>query len=198
MPRPKNLRYANLSPQEVRLINAYLKGFTKTAAAKEAGYPPSVYKTNYVQLFRKPAVAQEIDVRKREMAKRNELTEDWIIEQLMKAAGATVGDMVVLDKDGSPRLDFKKLSPELRSFMKSFESKEIKDGRGDGARNVLHTKVSGPDQLRAIEMLMKILGMGKETIEIKSDQEDIRQLWEAQDRLNKKWEDDDGTPKDSV
>lgn len=160
-----------------------MKGYTKENALIEAGYKPSSAKVNHKQVFGRADVQAEIKRRMDKMVERNALSEDWIIQRLMKIADADLGEMLEVDEEGNAKFNFNKLTPELKYALSSFQSELGKIGRGEAAQRVLKNKVGLIDKLRALELLGKKLGMFAERHVIDADAGLIEKLTAGRKRL---------------
>jgi hypothetical protein len=68
--------------------------------------------------------------------------------------------------------------------MAGFDVEEFVRGRGDKARPAQKIKVRMADQLRALEMLGKHLGMFKDRVEFSTDNDVIARLLAGKKRVN--------------
>ena len=169
----------DLSVQQIKLVNGLMKGNKAYDAMKDAGYSEGSCKDGQGNIIGHPAVQAELTRRKQQMIERNQITEDWIVQRLARIADASIGDILEIDRDGKPFLNWEKMTPSLKATIKKFEQTEFTDGRGAKAGKAKKTKVELDDKLRALELLMKVLGIGKETVEVKVESDSVSNIWAA-------------------
>lgn len=172
-----------LEVRHIKAINGLLKGLTRYEALKRAGYSEVVCRTDPHSVFGRPDVQAEIERRKRKMAERNAVTEDWVIQRLMEIANASVGDLIEIDETGVPKWNWKALTPSMRAAIGNFSVDEYVEGRGDDKALRKKVKIQMHDKLRALEMLGKHLGMFKDKVEVSADQNLINLLNEGRARV---------------
>ena len=145
---------AKLSARHNRVVTEYMKCLNKTDAMLKAGYAPSMAKTRHGDVFGRADVQSEIERRTKLAAHRGDVTLDWIVERLKAIADANIGDMLVVYSDGDASIDFNRMTPQISRALKKFTQKTGKGGK-------IQT-VELSDQLRALELLVRHLGLSKE------------------------------------
>lgn len=170
-----------MKEQYLTAINFYLQGMTKGQALRKAGFKFSARRPS--DIFEKPEVKEELERRMKDMAERNSVTEDYIVNKLKIIAEANIGDLVEVI-DGTPRLNFDLLTDEVRAAISDISVDEYKSGRGAGAIPVTKIKIKASDKLRALELLMRIGGFDKTKIEVSAEDGLIEKLQAARTRLN--------------
>ena len=75
-------------------------------------------------------------------------------------ADANLGEALDIYSDGSARINFEKFTPQLKKALTKFSVSERKDGRQGNV--IIDTKVGLADQLKALELLLRHLGLSKE------------------------------------
>lgn len=158
-----------MEKRHLDVVRYYMRGYKKADCLRMAGYSESLATTDAESIFNRPDVAAEIKKRTDNMMKRNEITEDWIVQRLMNIADASIGDLIEVDKDGNPSLDMSKLNPTLRNALAGFEIEKYMKGRGENAREATKIKVKMSDKIRALELLGKYFGMFKEKVQVSGD-----------------------------
>ena len=123
------------------------------------------------------------------MVETSELSEQWLVKRLMRIADASVGDLIEVDSEGIPQWNWNRLTEDMRKTLNDVEIHEYQEGRGDGASKVKKVKVRSQDQLRAMEMLMKILGLDKKQVHISGDEHLIERLHAARARATAELDD---------
>lgn len=173
-----------LKPQHMKAVNFYMKGYSEKEALLRAGFSESVANTNPRQVFGRDDVEKEIKRRLDRMREDNKLSEDWIVERLMQIAGANIGDLLVMDDEGSLKIDYSKLTPAMKAAIGGVEINELKEGRGPKAVPKTQVKIKMNDKLRALEMLMKILGLDRTKVEVSAEDALIEKLIQGRNRVS--------------
>jgi len=157
--------------EEIAIRELFDNKFTsKRKALDAAGYS----KENSVgKVFNKPTVKAEIEIRQKNLARKHNINQDQIVDELVKIGFSGVGDLIEVNKNGDATLDFKKLTPAHRAGIKSFTTKVYTDGKGQDAREVKETKVEFISKLSALDYLSKHLGL------FEKDNDDAKGLIEA-------------------
>lgn len=177
------MRLVELTNKELKAVNNYMRGMNKGKALKKAGFGDSeVNSPNMV--FSRPHVIEEIERRQQRLIKDNELTEKWIVDRLMTIADANFGDLIEYDDSGAPFINYSKMDRKMRVALAGMDIEQSTSGRGSAAKPVTKIKIRPADKLRALEMLMKYLGLGKDRMEISMDQELVNRLYRGRERAN--------------
>lgn len=179
-----------LSSRHLKVVNLYMKGMSKKEALKMAGYSDYTATHDAGSIFGREDVQKEIEFRTQKMVERAQLTEDWIVERLKKIADSSVGDLIDLDEKGQPFFNWKKMTPDIRKALADLDIHEYKEGRGPNARDVKKIRVRMQDQMKALELLGKYLGMWKEKVELTSEDALIQALFEGRKRVGSEEEND--------
>lgn len=164
---------ARLTEKQARFVAEYLVDLNATEAAKRAGYSEKTAYSIGFENLRKPeikeAIQEAIDVR----AKRTEITQDMVLQELAKVAFSNGTDFAkvvsreapttIIDDEGNPQqvmglvqsvviVDTDSLTPDKRAAIAG-----IKEGK-------FGIEVKSYDKVRALELLGQHLGMftGKE------------------------------------
>lgn len=173
-----------LTPRRRKVVDAFMKGFSKKKALLEAGYSLTTATTRANDIFGDPAVQTEIGRRQKLATHRADIDLDWIIERLKDIADANIGDMLNIYSDGSASLNFNKLTPQLARALSKFAVSEKKSGRGKDAGSIVETKVGFVDKLKALELLIRHLGLSREkqAIEVSGEVSLVEQLHRGRSR----------------
>ena len=187
----KGIGYRGCSVKEHKVLNAVMRGINREEAMIKNGYSPSYARTNSHQFYNRPHIKTELERRMKEAVERNELSEDWIVQRLMSIADATLYDLfekdengeLVLDEEGLPQYVLNQMNPRLKRALNSFSIRRYMQGRGKDAKPVTEVKATLQDQLRALEMLGRYLGMFKEKVEISGSEQLMERYNEARRRV---------------
>jgi phage terminase small subunit len=167
---------AKLKPKHRKVVDSYLKCFNKTQAMLDAGYSESMAKTRHQDVFGREDVQSEIERRQKLAAHRSDITLDWIVERLKDIADANIGDMLDIYSDGSASINFEKMTPAIARSLKKFSS-TVHKGK-------VNNTVELSDQLRALELLIRHLGLSKEkqSVELSGEVSLVEQLHAGRSR----------------
>jgi phage terminase small subunit len=93
-----------LNPRQQRFAAEYIIDFNATAAYQRAGYKAAGHaaEVNASRLLSNAEVQAAIKVGMEALAKRTELTQDWIVERLKENAARAAQAVPVFDREGSP------------------------------------------------------------------------------------------------
>ena len=171
-----------LTPKRRKVIDAYMKSFNKKQSMLAAGYSESMSSTRSQDIFGDPAVEAEISRRQKIASHRSDITLDWIVGRLKMIADANLGEALDIYSDGSARINFEKFTPQLKKALTKFSVSERKDGRKGNV--IIDTKVGLADQLKALELLLRHLGLSKEknSLELSGEVSMVEQLHAGRSR----------------
>lgn len=172
-----------LSERKRRVIDLYLSGRSKTEAMLGAGYAQGTAETRQSFIFTDPEVKKEIARRMNIAAARADITLDWIVDRLKSIADANLGDLIEIDEAGRPTVNYKNLSPDLKRALANFTVDEISEGRGEDARKGLRIRVGTLDKIRALELLVKHLGLSKEKVVVSVEADLVERLQRGRSRV---------------
>ena len=173
---------AQLTAKQKRFCDEYLIDLNATQACIRAGYSNKRASEQAYQLLQKTTVQKYIQERKAERVERIEVTQDFVIRELMaiasvnatdyakiveKHATANVnGNIVQLyDSDGNPVM-YRTVEPILTDELTDIQKKAlavIKKGR-DGF------EIKPYDKLKVLELLGRHLGMWDKKIEEQTEE----------------------------
>ena len=158
-----------LNDRQLATVDAYFSnGFIKEQAMLAGGYSKTTARTRPQVCFDNPAVQAEINRRKSDMAKKHELSQEWLVAELMKkaTAGETLSKFKKVDGQGQLHWDFTGATTEELSLVKDLGVEFTKMGRGDGAIDVTKFKMKEPDDQAALMALGRHLGFFNDTLTI--------------------------------
>jgi phage terminase small subunit len=149
---------SNLPLKQRRFVEEYLKSANGADAYKRAGYKT---KNNEVasrcayDLLKKPDIANALDLLRRSRSIRSQITADRVLEEVARIAFADIGDIIMIDGHGRPRI---RPSSELTDdARRSIQSVEIR-ASGEFAEVI---KVKQHDKNAALFKLMEHLGIAR-------------------------------------
>jgi len=140
---------AELTERQKRFVDEYLIDLNATQAAIRAGYSEKTAYRIGAELLQKTSVAEQIEKRKAARIRRTEITQDFVLTELMKIASADGTDFATVFKRNrvslTPTAD---LPPEKRAAVASIKK---------GAKGAVEVKTY--DKMKALELIGKHLGM---------------------------------------
>ena len=152
-----NRTRSSLSEQQRLLVDAYFAtNGNETQAAELAGYANAQRVGIAKSLFRTPAVAVEVERRRRRLTDKAELTMERIVEEYKKVAFSSVGDLIEVNEDGTAFIDMRRMDDETRAAISEFSTDIALDKTTGG--EVLKMKVKLHDKLTALNALTRIMG----------------------------------------
>lgn len=153
--------YDQLKPSERMFVNSYISTDNPitaivTAFPKLAG--SSVAQVRAFDMLNRPlvqaAIAQKVDA----LAERYDVSMDALVRELSYMAKSRFGDYFRITEDGEPFVDLSEATPEALSAIQSVTVEDVKEGRGDDARDIRKVKLSFYDKQSAIDKLIRIQG----------------------------------------
>ncbi len=168
----------DLSAQSRRAINDYIMHGNKRRAAKAAGFSG----TYAYDFFQRDDVVREIERRMKVSEDKTDMDRAYLLEKLRLIIDATPGELLEISEKGRPSMNWKKLSPELKSVMSKLELTTDRPG-GKYKRQKVSVKFDTPDQLNAINLAAKLLGLFEEKHTIAIEEGIINRLSSKRDKL---------------
>lgn len=137
-----------LTEKQKRFCDEYLIDLNATQAAIRAGYSKETAGAIAGENLNKPIIAEYIKKRLEERQKRTEISQDFVLRELLSIAGANATDFAFVDNAG-----FASIIPTSRvPDEKKPAIASIKQGANG-------TEVKTYDKIRALELIGKHLGM---------------------------------------
>jgi phage terminase small subunit len=90
-----------LEPRQEKFIQEYLKDLNATQAAIRAGYSAKTANEQGARLLAKASIQAAIDKAQQKRAKRVEVSQDWVIENLKKVFERCMQEEPVNDREGN-------------------------------------------------------------------------------------------------
>lgn len=145
----------------------YLIDGNATQAAIRAGYAESSARQRGSLLLQNPEVRATIDAQHgqvtKKLADRYEVNADRIVRELALLGFSNMGDYVVIDDDGLPRLDLGSVTMDQTAAIKDIDVTTTTFDMGErGIRTVEKTKIRLADKRSALVDLGKTVGLFKD------------------------------------
>lgn len=168
----------SLSIRHRRVINYYMKGALKKDACTRAGFS-----THSVRdVFGHPDVKAEIERRMRVTEKATDMDREWLLNKLKMIIEASPGELIEVDKEGRPSLNFKHLSPSLKKVIRKITVDTTREG-GKYKRTKTNVTIQVPDMLGAVKEAAILLGLRQEKTKIDMEQSLIDALVQRRQEL---------------
>lgn len=170
-----------LTEKQKRFCDEYLIDLNATQAAIRAGYSKKNADKIGSELLGKTRVAEYIQKRKQDRIERTEVTQDFVIKELMAMASVNATDYAtVIEKDATTMVEgqviqlydqdgnsvkYRTVEPVLTDKLTEVQKKSlsvIKKGR-DGF------EIKPYDKLKVLELLGRHLGMWTDRVELDGD-----------------------------
>lgn len=153
--------YDQLKPSERMFVNSYISTdnpITAIVAAFPKLAGSSVAQVRAFDMLNRPlvqaAIAQKVDA----LAERYDVSMDALVRELSYMAKSRFNDYFRLNEDGEPFVDLSEATPEALSAIQSVTVEDVKDGRGEDARDIRKVKLAFYDKQSAIDKLIRIQG----------------------------------------
>lgn len=158
-----------LTAQQSVLVDRYFEnGFEKKDALLFAKYSDMTANHGSHIIFGRDAVKAEIERRKAKLAKKHDLSQDWLIEQFMKRVLApdTLAKFKMIDQWGQLYWDFTGATKAELAMVRDLGVEFTKIGRGKDAIDITKFKMKEPDDQAALMALGRHLGFFNDKLEI--------------------------------
>lgn len=99
--------YEQLPAKRRKFVDEYVKDCNGTQAAIRAGYSPKTAQEQSAQLLSILIVKRSIDEKLAEIAKKNEISADWVIDKAKKIIERCMQAEPVYDSEGNPVGEYK-------------------------------------------------------------------------------------------
>lgn len=167
---------ADLTPKQQRFVQEYLVDLNATQAAIRAGYSPKTAEIIGFENLRKPKIKAEIDRVMQDRAKRTEITQDKVVQELAKIAFSKGTDFVrvvtrtgyrpLLDDEGNA-IDQEPYEYQAVEIVNTDEIPEDSQAAIAGIKqgaNGIEVKLN--DKVKALELLGRHLGMFNDKLDV--------------------------------
>jgi phage terminase small subunit len=167
------------------VIDEYMKDCNQRQAMLRAGYSVSAADSRRARhtIFGNPVVQQEIARRQNVTAEKAGVDKDDIVAKLKEIAFGELGKFIQIDTEGSLRWDFTGATEHELNRIDMLAVETYVEGRGRDAQTVKKFKITKKDQLRAIDMLNRMLGFYDESLTLKGELTLVERLQAGRNRI---------------
>lgn len=148
-----------LTAKQQCFVAEYLVDLNATQAAIRAGYSEKTAADIGCENLSKPAIQAAIAAAMEQRAQRTQVTQDFVICELMKIARANMMDYMQAGANGDPYLDFSQLTKEQAAALAEVTVDDYVEGRGENSRQVKRVRFKLYDKRAALVDLGRHLGM---------------------------------------
>ena len=151
-----------LTTRQQRFVEEYMINLNASAAAIRAGYSPKTARFIGHENLTKPNIQAAVTEARIRLAKRSEVTLDWVVAQYMKIASATIFDYLDFHPDGSVTPKMANILRDLGTGVAEYSEDEVRiESAKSGQIRVVkrHIKLRLANKLTALQALGKHLGM---------------------------------------
>jgi phage terminase small subunit len=167
-----------LTPSQARFAEEYVKDLNKTQAAIRAGYSENTAESQGVRLSKNAKVQQYILKLQEKRSHRTEITADKVLKEIFDLA--TVDITQAFDDMGQMK-PLKEIPANVRKAISHLEVAEIFDGQGDQKHAIgLMKKSRFYDRIRALELLMRHLGLLNDKLQITESDRPLKEMSDAE------------------
>lgn len=168
-----------LTPKQARFVAEYLIDLNAAAAARRAGYSERTADRIGHENLRKPEIAAAVSEAQADRARRTEITQDRVLQELARIGFADIRRVMEWDRESVRFVPSAELGDDAALAIAEVSS-ETKTFTGDAGTEVtVKLRMKLCDKLGALEKLGKHLGMFKDAPHLNVNV-DLEKLSEAQ------------------
>lgn len=158
-----------LNEKQRRFVDEYLADLNATQAAIRAGYSKRTAAQQGWDLLRNPKVEAAIAEGKRERGARTQITQDRVLQEVARIAFLDLRK--ALNADGSLKA-ITELDDDTAAALAGLDLLEEFEGHGEDRQQIGWTKkMKLADKVRALELLMRHMGMLNDKVKLQGDAE---------------------------
>lgn len=142
----------NLTPKEEKFCQEYILHLNQAKAARNAGYAANSSHVTGCQLLMKANIKERINYLKKNLAEATGISIIKILKEHEKIAFSSIAH---LHNNWIELKDFKKLTEDQKSCIKSISTKIIKNNKG---REIEFVKIELYDKQKSLDSIKTMLG----------------------------------------
>lgn len=153
----------DLTPQEVKFCESYLVCNSAEKAWIAAGGGLKGARTTGPRILRKAAVQKYLSERTAQLISKTDNLQDKILAELQRMAFARIEDLITVDENGLPQVDFSKATSDTLAAVTSVATKRrtVYNPKGEVVGVEDNAKFNMADKYRGLELLGNTVGMFK-------------------------------------
>jgi len=164
------------------------------ALIKGGGYSRMTARQGGAAWFKRPDVRAILEEKQAILREKSGVTTELLIDRLKFIAFGDLSKFIKVTPDGGLDYDFSTATPEELKVVNELSVDSYADGRGPNKRTVKKFKFNKADALRAIELLGRMLGSFKDSMEVKGEVSLVERLQRGRAQIR----DGSRPPKDKV
>lgn len=152
--------YDQLKPTERVFVDAYLATDNPKMAmrAANASLDEKLLDIRAVDMLKRPLVQAAMADKLQKLTQKYEVTLERTVREIAKIGYANMADYVRMTDQGEPFVDLSDVTYDEMAAIKSVSVEDVKEGRGEDAREIRKVKFELHDKRGALDMQMKYLG----------------------------------------
>lgn len=151
--------FDQLKPSERIFVSAYVATDNPVRAIIAANPAldsnPHLAQVRAFDMLKRPLVQAAIAQKIEKLAEKYDVSVEALVRELAFVAKANMADYVRITPEGEPYVDLSEATPEMMAAIQSVKVEDVKEGRGEDAREIRRVTFQLHDKLRGIDMLMK-------------------------------------------
>jgi phage terminase small subunit len=152
-----------LAPQHKLFADQFLITGKIQESARKAGYAHGSAHVSGSRLLKRPDVQQYLAQQAAKVTEQTESLQGKVLSELQTMAFANIADLITIDDDGTPRVDFSAATEDQLKAVTSIATKRRVTTDKDGNETIdTEARLAIGDKYRGLELLGKYLGMFKE------------------------------------
>lgn len=155
-----------LTPKQRRFCEEYVVDNNGKQAAIRAGYSAKSAEVHASRMLSNAKVQEYVAELKLQIAERNGVTVDRVVQELANIAFGTIGAFFRILSDGTPVLDMTGATAEQIATLSEISTEEYVVGKGEDAQPAIRVKIKQHSKLKALELLGQHLGMYKTKLDV--------------------------------
>jgi len=152
-----------LSPREQKFCEEYFQTGHIRNSYISAGYSANGASTSGRKLLERPRIQSYIAALRLRSSNKALSRREKVLSELDKVAFANIKDLIYIDADGLPQIDFSNATEDQLAAVASVQTKRTKryDAKGKHIATEDNAKFTMLDKLRGLEILAKVEGLLK-------------------------------------
>lgn len=161
----------SLNEKQKRFAAEYLIDLNASAAARRAGYSKKTAGAQAFELLKKLEIQAEIQKGLEQRAKRTEVTQDRVVNELARIGFSDLREVADWDETGSKWKSSDELSDDAAASIKDIKyTVERRRDRNGDTIDTVNAHMQMHDKKGALELLGRHLGIFKDNVNLSADE----------------------------